>query len=433
MAGERFLFVMWEGGGNVSPQLGLARRMVQRGHEVRVLTEPSLEDDVAITGASFVSFTTAPHRHDRSRESDFVRDFEAMTPIGAFVALRDNLLLGPARRYAEDTLAEIARFRPHVLVPDWMVIGAAVAGEAAGVPTALLMHNLNIVPEPGKPAPGFGFMPAKSVVGRARDRVFVSTFFFVFNRGLRSLNDARRALELPPIGDVLDHLERPDRFLVQYSEAFDLPARTHMPSLRYVGPTLESPSWAEPWTSPWQAGRDVPLVLISLSTTYMAQEKTLRRCIDAVADMPVQALVTVGPALDPVAFPAPDNVRVVRSAPHDVVLSQASAVITHGGLGTVTRSLANGVPLVCMPMGRDQGDVTARVRWHGAGLMVGRRARANKIRVALKRVLGDPSFRDAAMRLRTAIQADQAADRGVAELEGLAKAAVDRGNGAVAT
>jgi hypothetical protein len=41
MGPKRFLFVFWEGGGNVPPQLGLVRRLVSRGHEVRVLTEPA--------------------------------------------------------------------------------------------------------------------------------------------------------------------------------------------------------------------------------------------------------------------------------------------------------------------------------------------------------------------------------------------------------
>jgi hypothetical protein len=132
---KRFLFVMGDGGGNVPPQLGLARALVSRGHDVRVLTEPCVEKDVRATGASYVSFTKAPHRSDRSRESDFVRDFDAKTPIGTPAAFRDRVIFGPARALAEDTMTEIERWQPHVLAPDWIRTGAAVAGEAAGVPT----------------------------------------------------------------------------------------------------------------------------------------------------------------------------------------------------------------------------------------------------------------------------------------------------------
>lgn len=201
---KRFLFVVGEGGGNVPPQLGLARKLVSRGHEVRVLTEPCVGQDVRATGASYVSFTKAPHRSDRSRESDFVRDFEAKTPIGRLAAFRDRVIFGPARAFAEDTMAEIERWRPDVLAPDWIRTGAAVAGEAAGIPTALLVHGNNLLPEPGKPPTGFGFLPARSVLGRARDRLFELGYVRLLNRGLPALNDARATFGLAPLNHVLD-------------------------------------------------------------------------------------------------------------------------------------------------------------------------------------------------------------------------------------
>ena len=423
---KRFLFVMGDGGGNLPPQLGLARKLVSRGHDVRVLTEPSVEEDVRATGASYVSLTKAPHRSDRSRESDFVRDFDAKTPIGALAAFRERVMFGPARAFAEDTMAEIERWHPHVLAADWIRTGIAVAGEAAGVPTALLVHSNNLLPEPGKPPPGFGFLPATSALGRARDSFFERIYLRLFNRGLPALNDARRTCGLQPLAHVLEHFERPARFLCLYSEAFDLPADHHPAHLRYVGPVLEEPAWTEPWTPPWPMDDRRPLVVISMSTTFMKQERLLRHCIDAVSSMQVRALVTLGPTLDPAAFRGTENAVVVRSAPHDEVFRHADAVITHAGMGTVSRALAYGLPLVCTPMGRDQHDIAARVLWHGAGLHVRHSASAAKIQASLHRVLSQPSFREAAEQLQKAIQADLAADRAIAELEALAAAADPR-------
>ena len=420
MGPKRFLFVIGEGGGNVPPQLGLARKLVTRGHEVRVLTEPCVEDDVRAIGASYASFTKAPHRGDRSRETDFVRDFEAKTPLGSLAAFRDRVIFGPARAYAEDTLAEIDRWHPDVLAPDWIRTGAAVAGEAAGVPTALLVHGSNLLPEPGKPPPGFGFLPAKSAFGRLRDRVFGRGFLYLFNRGLPALNDARRACSLRPLGHVVEHFERPARFLCLYSEGFELPATGRPANVRFVGPVLEEPAWASPWISPWPADDRRQLVVISMSTTFMNQEQAIQRCVDAVAAMPIRALVTVGPTLEPESFRHSENVAVVKSAPHGQVFDQAAAVVTHAGMGTVSRALAHGLPLVCAPMGRDQSDIAARVQWHGAGVRVGRNVSASDLNHAIQRVLGDGSFRQAAERLRDEIVADVKADRAVAEVEALA-------------
>lgn len=417
---KRFLFVIGEGGGNVPPQLGLARKLVSRGHEVRVLTEPCVEEDVRAIGASYASFTKAPHRRDRSRETDFVRDFEARTPVGSLAAFRDRVIFGPAGAYAEDTLAEIERWHPDVLAPDWIRTGAAVASEAAGVPTALLVHGSNLLPEPGKPPPGFGFLPAKSALGRLRDRVFERGFLYLFNKGLPALNDARRACNLGPIGHVLEHFERPARFLCLYSEAFELPAKRRPANVRFVGPVLEEPAWTEPWISPWPAADRRRLVVITMSTTFMNQEHAIQRCIDAVSAMPVRALVTVGPALEPASFQRAENVAVVTSAPHGQVFEHADAVVTHAGMGTVSRALAHGLPLVCTPMGRDQSDIAARVQWHGAGVRVGRNVSASDLKEAIQRMLDDVSFRHAAERLRDEIEADLKADRAVAEVESLA-------------
>lgn len=420
MERKRFLFVIGEGGGNVPPQLGLARKLVTRGHDVRVLTEPCVEADVRAIGASYASLTKAPHRSDRSRESDFVRDFEARTPIGSLAAFRDRAIFGPARAFAEDTLAEIESWHPDALVPDWLRTGAAVAGEAAGVPTALLVHSCNLLPEPGKPPPGFGFLPATSALGRLRDRAFERGFLYLFNKGLPALNDARRACDLGPLGHVLEHFERPARFLCLYSEAFELPAKRRPANVRFVGPVLEEPAWTEPWLSPWPEDDRRPLVVISMSTTFMNQEHAIERCIEAVSAIQVRALVTVGPTLEPARFRSEENVAVVESAPHDQVFADASAVVTHAGMGTVSRALAHGLPLVCMPMGRDQSDIAARVQWHGAGVRVGPNVSAPDLREAIQRVLGDVSFRHAAERLRDEIEADEKADRGVAEIEALA-------------
>ena len=61
-----YLFAIWAGGGNVPPQLAIARRLVARGHEVRVLAPESLRATVERTGAAFEPYVRAP-QHDEAR------------------------------------------------------------------------------------------------------------------------------------------------------------------------------------------------------------------------------------------------------------------------------------------------------------------------------------------------------------------------------
>jgi UDP:flavonoid glycosyltransferase YjiC (YdhE family) len=96
--------------------------------------------------------------------------------------------------------------------------------------------------------------------------------------------------------------------------------------------------------------------------------------------------------------------------------------VTHGGHGTVMRALANGVPLLCMPLRRDQADNAVRVAARGAGLTLAAAAPAEEIRAALARLLDEDAFRDAARRLGAAVAAEASSPAVVDELEALADA-----------
>jgi MGT family glycosyltransferase len=187
--------------------------------------------------------------------------------------------------------------------------------------------------------------------------------------------------------------------------------------VKLVGPRLDDPEWADTWTPPPGHER---LVLVALSSTWMGQTPVLERIASALGRLPVRGVITTGPAVDPLCVRAPDNVTVVRSAPHGQVLEHASAIVTHAGHGTVSKALAAGVPLVCTPMGRDQSDVAARVVHAGAGVRVDASADPARIAESIGQVLGDPGYARAAGRIAASMADDRREDRAVAELEALA-------------
>jgi UDP:flavonoid glycosyltransferase YjiC (YdhE family) len=157
-----------------------------------------------------------------------------------------------------------------------------------------------------------------------------------------------------------------------------------------------------------------------MSSTFMDHGDVLQRAATALGELPVRGVVTTGPAIPAGSIDAPANVTVLERAPHREVLSHASAVVTHAGHGTVIKALAAGVPVVAMPLGRDQLDNAARVVHHGAGLKLKPKASSDAIARAVRRVLDEAAFAANAERLAAAIAAETAEDRTVAELEGLA-------------
>jgi MGT family glycosyltransferase len=415
----RFLFTIWEGGGETPPILSIVRALVAAGHDVTALADPVLGPDVEAAGADWVPWTTAPAKSSYSPDEDLARDWEARTPLGAFKRFSEGIVFGPAGRYARDTAAELARRRPDVVVNPALMFGAQAATEAARLPQAVLLTCCYVVPGTGTAPYGSGWAPPRTAFERGRQNVMDRLAMRLWATGLPALNAARAELHLPAVAHPFDQVHRAERFLVLTSEAFDFRPSRAPANVRWVGPRLDDPAWAQPWSPP--AG-DAPLVLVGFSSTYMEQLDPLRRVVAALGELPVRGLVTLGPALEPGALAAPPNVTVVPSAPHAEVLAQAAAVVTHGGHGTTIKALAAGVPMLVMPMGRDQPDSAARVAAAGAGLVLKRGAKPTAIADAVARLLDEPAFAQGARRMADAIAADVATDRAVAELEALAGA-----------
>ncbi len=76
----------------------------------------------------------------------------------------------------------------------------------------------------------------------------------MFDEGLPAVNAAQAALGLLPFAGLLDQLAAADRLLLATSRAFDFPANLVPDGIRYIGPQLDEPAWAEPWAAddPWR-------------------------------------------------------------------------------------------------------------------------------------------------------------------------------------
>jgi zeaxanthin glucosyltransferase len=165
-------------------------------------------------------------------------------------------------------------------------------------------------------------------------------------------------------------------------------------------------------------------VLISVGTlaTGLAAD-FYQRAAAAVAPLSgtVQAIIVGPPELVP---DPPGNVLVVPSVPMLALLPRLDAVISHGGMNTVSETLAHGVPLVIAPIRHDQPVVASQVARTGAGIRVPfSRVRPAQLREALVTILDEPSYRHAAERIRDSFAAAGGAPAAAARLECLAQVA----------
>ena len=149
-----------------------------------------------------------------------------------------------------------------------------------------------------------------------------------------------------------------------------------------------------------------PLVYASLGTLQNGSEDVFRIIASACDGLDAQLVISLGGGLDPERLGGlPGAPVVVRYAPQLEILKRAAAVITHAGLNTTLEALSEGVPLVCVPLGNDQPGVAARVAAKRAGVVVPRRRLSvPRLHKAVRAVLEDQRYHDAARELQRQMQ-----------------------------
>jgi UDP:flavonoid glycosyltransferase YjiC (YdhE family) len=379
----RFVIATWDGAGNLVPTLGIARALVERGHDVRMIGHRSIAERCGDQGTRFISLPQ-PEGWDAMDEPDNTE---------AEIALMiDTLCFSDS--IAETVATELSREPADVVLVDCMLWTALDVALASGAATANLVHT---------PYTLFRGGP----------------LIDMFTPGIERLNAHRPKLGLPAVTHLTEPHDACDLTLVAVPKEFE-PDVSDAPNVVRIGPVLDAPALSREIDDVDLTDGATPLVLVSLSTSEQGQLPLLRRIVDAVATLPVRAIVTTGPEIDPGSVTSGANTQVVRYVPHSDVLPATSLVITHAGLGTTMASLARGVPLLCTPLGRDQFFNAECVVAMGAGRALMPDADTDAIAAAATSILGDDEIRAGAKRAAVTFANYGGTTAAVAELESLA-------------
>ena len=159
--------------------------------------------------------------------------------------------------------------------------------------------------------------------------------------------------------------------ITQTPKEFDFPIANLPPQFHYAGP-FHSSDGREPVPFPWEKLTGQPLIYASMGTLVNGRSDVYSSILEAVGDFSeMQVVLSVGRNFNPDDLgPIPSNTIVVRIAPQIELLKRAALCITHAGLNTALEALAQGVPMVAIPIGYDQPGVAARIAYHGVGEFV---------------------------------------------------------------
>jgi UDP:flavonoid glycosyltransferase YjiC (YdhE family) len=379
---SRFLVVTWDGAGNLAPTLGITRTLVERGHDVRMLGHETIVERCGDAGARFVAWSQGEGWDAMDVPDDFEAEVKLMIEELCFSSV-----------LAQDLARELDREPADAVLVDSMLFTAIDVALASGIPTASLFHTPYTIFRGGP-------------------------LVEMFAPGLAIANTQRVELGLPAIASLADIHDACDLAIVAAPKEFE-PDVPDAANVLRIGPVLDAPPLSREIDDVDVSDGATPLVLVSLSTSEQGQADLLQRCVDAVAQLPVRAIVTTG-SIDPESVNAGTNTQVVRYAPHSEILPSATLVITHAGFGTTMAALGRGVPLLCTPMGRDQFFNAEQVQTLGAGRMLMSDSSSHEIAEAATDILGDDRFTAGAKQMAVAIGGYGGAAEAAAALEQLA-------------
>ena len=345
---------------------------------------------------------------------DFIHDtapvFRKSTTaqLGEFIAPTFEALVDGAR-YIDERLREIVEeLQPDLVVEDNVVSFPALL--ASGRPWARIAScNPAEIKDAAVP-PVFSGLPSA-------DRSGWEPFWAEYRDAHRELHASfsefcteRGAPPLPP-DDFIHESEWLNLYLY--------PDEVDYPRAQPLGPTWHNLQTSVRTTdSPWElpealAGREGPLVYLSLGSLGSADVELMRKLIAELAEAPYRIVVSKGP--QHTEFELAGNMVGEEFLPQTEVLPKVDLVITHGGNNTVTECLYFGKPMVVLPIFWDQHDNAQRIQETGFGAHLDTyRHSGEELTGAIDRLLADAELRSrlaaTSRRLQAARGTERAAD-----------------------
>lgn len=396
--------------GHVTPCLAVVEALVRRGEEVVFYATPRARAQVERAGAVY-----------RTYDADDAA-FNPDPPTEGLLADMTRLL-ALSERLLPRLVDEIAAIDPDYLLIDTKSVWGRLVGQALGLPAitlsvvfALTRDHIGV---PDLVRMLYGGAPEATLRAGLEDLAR-------YHETARRVA-ARHGVIAP---DLIDFLANPQPLTVVFtSRAFQIRGDSFGDAFRFVGAAIAPDRERGAALPPELAGDDdVPLVYVSLGTTFNEAPAFYRACLEAFAGAPYRVVISTGGRTLALAAASdnvvPDNVAIVPFVPQLQVLARARAFVTHGGMNSANEGLLYGVPMVVVPQRGDQHLVAARVAELGAGLAV-RPAEVTpaRLRESVDRVLTEASFGDCARSLgRSLVEAGGASAAAEAILEAVGRA-----------
>jgi zeaxanthin glucosyltransferase len=389
--------------GHLNPMTAIARKLQSRGHESVFLGVPDIEAVVRAAGLDFIPFGENEYPPGSIAEKwapvaklrglDVVRyTYRKLTPgliEAAFEYLPGKIVDSDINAVVLDTAYRFVEMVPlHLHLPYvqiWNILHFDLSGS-----TPLALYSW---PHETTPAALARNVEGLQIFREAREVVRPIAQSYAERSGLE-IDWANPAATVSKLAVI-----------TQTPKEFDFPIPDLPPQFHYAGP-FHDDGGREPVPFPWAKLTGKPLIYASMGTLVNGLNNVYGAILEAVSQFPeMQVVLSVGKNVNPGDLGSiPSNTIVVPIAPQIELLKRAALCITHAGLNTALEALAEGVPIVAIPVGYDQPGVAARIAYHGVGEFVEiGNLTARHLSELIGKVTTNPSYRDKARRFQEVI------------------------------
>jgi len=303
-------------------------------------------------------------------------------------------------RSIESDLACIRRQKPDAVLAD-MHWSAGTAAEKEGVPY-ISVTNAHWTNYSAAPIRGFNDHFVTKIVGKKRaakvypllrdgiGRYYILPYLKYRKKHGMDTSRWRNILTLAE-GDLTLLADIPE-----YGPTENAPEHFH-----HVGPIMWEPDLPDP---PWLEKLDPERPVFYFTMGSSGYTRFFNQAIQIFGDTEYQVVITTGGLFLDVDR-IPPNCFIEEFAPGKSIMEKSSAVVNHGGNGTVYQAITAGTPLVGIPYHIDQELNLQRVEDLGFGFMISERmCNSATLFNALQKLVSDPSYRANARRLQTTLK-----------------------------
>jgi zeaxanthin glucosyltransferase len=396
--------------GHLNPMTALARRLQSRGNEVVFFGVPDAEPIVRAANLGFV-----PICEQEYPPGSIAKEYAHLATLrGEEVVRYSARELHPQRLRAtyEHLPQKLAATGVEALVIDTIHWFVELVPMSMGIPYVHIWNVLHIDPSGATPPTFFSWPHENTPEAYARNMEGVRRAGALFAPILEVAKDFAEKKQLQIDWSQPSATVSRLAVITQTPREFDFPGAPWPSQFHYAGP-FHDDSGRAPIPFPWEKLTGKPLIYASMGTLVNGLEHVYRSILEAVAKLPATQLVlSVGSniRIDDLGS-IPSNAIVVPKAPQIELLKRGALCITHAGLNTALESLAQGVPMVAIPIGFDQPGVAARIAYHGVGEFVEEGDLTPKRLLPLiQTVLNNPSYCEKARYFQKVIAQTQGLD-----------------------